>query len=254
MKQAIEQALDMLAIPKGCSVMVHSDAMVVAQFPNMGNPHGINMFWSYLEHWLAGNVLVPTFTYSPMEAECFNPATTPSRVGLMTEIFRQREGVHRTLDPIFSIAISGPSAHQLATQEYHDCFGPESVFAWLAEQEGWLLGLGCHPDRLTFTHYVEQQLAVPYRYHKWFEGQVYSEGISRNWRSDYYVRDLSLASEIDLTRLVEQLKAEGAWRQALCQRVPIWAVSCRDFSRVARELIASTPYALIRAGGNQNAV
>jgi len=142
-KQAIEQALSELGIPKGSALMVHSDAMVVAQFPGMGNAQGIATFWMHLEQWLAGDLLVPTFTYSPMAGACFDPALTPSKVGLMTEVFRQRDGVARTLDPIFSFAISGPHGAELAARECHDCFGQESPFGWLAEQDGWLLGLGC---------------------------------------------------------------------------------------------------------------
>lgn len=78
--------------------------------------------------------------------------------------------------------------------------------------------------------------------------------IVREWQADYYVRDLSLASEIDLSRLVALLQERGAWRQTLCQRVPVWAVSCRDFIQIASELLASAPYALIRAGGESHAV
>lgn len=229
--------------------MVHADAMIVAQFPGMGNKQGIADFWSHLEQLLAGDLLVPTFTYSLTDAQCFDPAAAPSKVGLMTEVFRQREGILRTLDPIFSFALSGPHADMLVTREYHDCFGQESLFGWLAEQNGWLLGLGCHPDRLTFTHYVEQLLGVSYRYTKSFEGQVCVDGCLRDWHSDYYVRDLALPSEIDLSRLVARLQERGTWHQTLCQRVPVWAVSCRDFICAASELVAIDPYALIRAGG-----
>ncbi|MGU5676707.1 AAC(3) family N-acetyltransferase [Aeromonas hydrophila] len=254
MKQALEQALTELGIPRGGALMVHSDAMVVAQFAGMGNAAGIAAFWTCLELWLDGHLLVPTFSYSPMADESFDPAQTPSKVGLMTELFRQREGVVRTLDPVFSMAISGPQGPALVARECHDCFGQESPFGWLAEQDGWLLGLGCHPDRITFTHYVEQRLAVSYRYHKMFAGRVRIDGRVREWQADYYVRDLSLASEIDLSRLVALLQARGAWRQTLCQRVPVWAVSCRDFILAASELLAAAPYALIRAGGESHAV
>ena len=101
---------------------------------------------------------------------------------------------------------------------------------------------------------MEQRLAVSYRYHKMFAGRVCVDGRVREWQADYYVRDLSLASEIDLSRLVALLQERGAWRQTLCQRVPVWAVSCRDFILAASELLAAAPYALIRAGGEPHAV
>ncbi|MEH8129147.1 hypothetical protein Q7I26_13485, partial [Aeromonas veronii] len=61
MKLALEQALTELGIPRGVALMVHSDAMVVAQFAGMGNAAGISAFWAYLEQWLGGHLLVPTF-------------------------------------------------------------------------------------------------------------------------------------------------------------------------------------------------
>ena len=248
MKQALEQALTELGIPRGVALMVHSDAMVVAQFAGMGNAAGISAFWAYLEQWLGGHLLVPTFSYSPMTGECFDPVQTPSKVGLMTELFRLREGVVRTLDPIFSIAISGPQGSALVARECHDCFGQESPFGWLEEQDGWLLGLGCHPDRITFTHYVEQQLGVDYRFMKRFEGDVREQGMVRPWYCDYFVRRLDLASEIDLSRLVEALKSQNKWHQGLFGRLPVWAVRCADFAAVAKQLIAEHPHALIREG------
>jgi len=252
-KLALEHTLTELGIPRGGALMVHSDAMIVAQFAGMGNAAGITAFWTCLEQWLDGHLLVPTFSYSPMTGDCFEPAQTPSKVGLMTEVFRQRDGVVRTLDPIFSMAISGPQGPALVARECHDCFGQESPFGWLAEQDGWLMGLGCPPST-TFTHYVEQRLVVSYRYHKGFVGQVRVDGRVREWLADYYVRDLSLASEIDLSRLVALLQERGGWRQALCHRVPVWAVSCHDFMIAAGELLAVAPYALIRAGGEPHAV
>ncbi|EQB2601906.1 AAC(3) family N-acetyltransferase [Aeromonas salmonicida] len=248
MKQAIEQALSELGIPKGSALMVHSDAMVVAQFPGMGNAQGIATFWMHLEQWLAGDLLVPTFTYSPMAGECFDPAATPSKVGLMTEVFRQRDGVTRTLDPIFSFAISGPHGADLAARECHDCFGQESPFGWLAEQDGWLLGLGCYPVRVTFAHYLEQQLGVKYRYFKEFEGDIVIGSSTGRWSGRYFVRDLAIRSDSDLTRLVTLLETRGQWHQTLCGRIPVWAMSCKDFMAAARDLLAHDAYALITAG------
>ena len=73
MKQAFEQALTELGIPRGGALMVHSDAMVVAQFPGMGNAQGRATFWTCLEQWLAGDLLVPTFTSSTMRSLSTRP-------------------------------------------------------------------------------------------------------------------------------------------------------------------------------------
>lgn len=242
--------LAQLGIQAGDTVMVHSDAMAVAQFPGQASLDGMQAFWRNWQQYLGaeGHLLVPTFTYSLTRQECFDPSLTPSLVGMMTEAFRVMDGVERTRDPIFSMALWGPEASRLALQPCEDCFGPQSVFAWLAAQQGWITGFGCHPDRITFTHHVEQQAGVSYRYLKRFSGEMVDRGQRHACHCDYLVRDLNLRSEIDLSALVVRLQAKGVWRQALFGRIPVWAVRCEAFAREAQSLLVSEPYGLIREG------
>ncbi|MFM4768056.1 AAC(3) family N-acetyltransferase [Aeromonas veronii] len=250
MIEALSHTLSTLGIARGSALMVHSDAMAVAQFPGQSNNAGMHSFWCGIQEWLGdeGTLLVPTFTYSLTRKVCFDRATSPSEVGLMTELFRTLPDVGRTRDPIFSMAVWGAGGDEIITAGGHDCFGQDSPFAWLAAHDGWIAGFACHPDRITFTHYVEQQLGVDYRFMKRFEGEVCDGGAVRPWYCDYFVRRLDLASEIDLSRLVDALKCQGKWRQALFGRLPVWAVRCADFAAVAKQLIAEHPHALIREG------
>ncbi|WP_323914998.1 AAC(3) family N-acetyltransferase [Aeromonas veronii] len=250
MIEALSHTLSTLGIARGSTLMVHSDAMAVAQFPGQSNNAGMHAFWSGIQEWLGdeGTLLVPTFTYSLTRQVCFDRATSPSEVGLMTELFRTLPDVGRTRDPIFSMAVWGAGGGEIITAGGHDCFGQDSPFAWLAAHDGWIAGFACHPDRITFTHYVEQQLGVDYRFMKRFEGDVCEGGAVRPWYCDYFVRRLDLASEIDLSRLVDALKSQGKWRQALFGRLPVWAVRCADFAAVAKQLITEHPHALIREG------
>ncbi|WP_429215879.1 AAC(3) family N-acetyltransferase [Aeromonas veronii] len=250
MIEALSHTLSTLGIARGSALMVHSDAMAVAQFPGQSNDAGMHAFWSGIQEWLGdeGTLLVPTFTYSLTRKVCFDRATSPSEVGLMTELFRTLPDVARTRDPIFSMAVWGAGGDEIITAGGHDSFGQDSPFAWLAAHDGWIVGFACHPDRITFTHYVEQQLGVDYRFMKRFEGEVCDGGAVRPWYCDYYVRKLDLASEIDLSRLVEALKSQNKWHQGLFGRLPVWAVRCADFAAVAKQLIAEHPHALIREG------
>ncbi|WP_165791351.1 AAC(3) family N-acetyltransferase [Aeromonas jandaei] len=250
MIEALSHTLSTLGIARGSALMVHSDAMAVAQFPGQSNDAGMHTFWSGVQEWLGdeGTLLVPTFTYSLTRKVCFDRATSPSEVGLMTELFRTLPDVGRTRDPIFSMAVWGAGGDEIITAGGHDCFGQDSPFAWLAAHDGWIAGFACHPDRITFTHYVEQQLGVDYRFMKRVEGEVCEGGAVRPWYCDYFVRRLDLASEIDLSRLVEALKSQNKWHQGLFGRLPVWAVRCADFAAVAKQLIAEHPHALIREG------
>ena len=51
-----------------------------------------------------GTICVPTFTYSFCRGEDFDPASTPSSMGLFPERVRQLPSALRSEDPLFSIA------------------------------------------------------------------------------------------------------------------------------------------------------
>src|SRR6266436_1109902 len=119
----VTDALLSIGVKPGGVVMVHPDAIVAAQFPSID---GSNMDGSnherldlLIDAMLAavganGTLVTPTFSYSFTKGEVFNVRNTPSAVGMVSERFRKRPGVHRTADPIFSFTCSGPLARTLS--------------------------------------------------------------------------------------------------------------------------------------------
>src|SRR5262245_134341 len=112
-------------------------------------------------HGLAGAVpdgvlALPTFTYSFTRGEAFDVAHSPSTVGGLGEHFRTRDGVRRTPEPIFSTALLGDLEpaweRRLMAVGDKDCFGPESVFAWLVERDGLIAFLDTPFQACTFVH------------------------------------------------------------------------------------------------------
>ncbi|MFB9887595.1 AAC(3) family N-acetyltransferase [Balneatrix alpica] len=251
LQEALDHTLDALAVQAGEVLMVHGDAMLVAQF-GLG-AEGIEALFRQLEQRLGptGTLILPSFSYSLTQGEVFDVRHTPSQVGMLSEAFRQRPGVLRTLEPIFSVAVSGAAATSLSVQENHDCFGEESLFAWLHHHNARLLGLACAADRITFTHYVEQCLGVDYRYYKTFQGQLCDhQGRLRPWHSRYLVRDTERATQVDLRLLQQRMQQQGLWQRSLCGRLPVWSVRCQDFYQSAAALVAQQPNGLIREGAN----
>lgn len=122
-----------------------------------------------------GVLIMPTSSYSFCEGEAFDVATTPSRLGVLTEHFRGVDGVRRTTDPIFSCAVLGdpePAWQELFEIGDKDCFGPRSVFAHLVAAEAKVLFVGTGFEACTLVHHAEQLAGVPYRYLKDFHGEV----------------------------------------------------------------------------------
>lgn len=113
----------------------------------------------------SGTLAMPTFTVrgSMLEyarsGEVFDVLRTPSQTGKLTETFRQRPGVLRSLHPTHSVAALGPRAVWL-TEGHHRCqtpFGPGSPFARLIEAGGKILCIGVEISYITSYHAFEDQ-------------------------------------------------------------------------------------------------
>jgi aminoglycoside 3-N-acetyltransferase len=250
-RQDLDACLASLGVAPGDTILLHSDAMVVAQYPGLGNSAGIEFLLDCLEEALGpdGTLVLPTFTYSSTRGEPFDPASTPSAVGMVTELFRRRPGTIRTSDPIFSVAAHGPKAARYGQIATDECFGTQSIWGQLYREDALIVGLGCSLDRATFVHFVERLWGVDYRFDKLFVGpQVAPDGTSRPVTMRYYVRDLDRRTEANLARLGRRLLSEGAMRTGAVGRVAAWSVRASRFLITAHALLRECPNALIDEG------
>lgn len=95
----------------------------------------------------------------------FDVHTSPSTVGAVTERFRSRPGVQRSLHPTHSVCALGPGAEELICAHITQptAVGPESPWGRLARlPEGHVLLLGCDQDRNTLLHCAEEVVDAPY--------------------------------------------------------------------------------------------
>jgi aminoglycoside 3-N-acetyltransferase len=246
-------ALGACGIGAGDLLMLHSDALVAAQFRGVPEPQRIDLVLDAVLSAIGpqGTLIVPTFTYSFTKNEIFDLDYSPSTVGQITERFRHRPGVLRSRHPLFSIAAQGPLGQAFATSATSDCFGPGTAFDLLYRHGGKIACLGCGFDRITFVHYVEQRASVDYRYNKRFDGLVRRDGIEVAGSVQYLVRDLARDTPCDLGRLKRRLQETGKLRSAAVGRVGLLAVTAHDFFETATALLAEDPAALIREGAGR---
>lgn len=114
-----------------------------------------------------GTLILPALSYESVSDEhpVFDVKNTPACIGFLPEYFRtQVPGVIRSLHPTHSCSMAGKHAAFLA--EGHETdetpVGPHSPFAKLPQLDGWILMLGCPPDRNTSMHGVEETAEPPY--------------------------------------------------------------------------------------------
>ena len=249
---AVTDALRSVGVEPGSVVLVHPDAIVAAQFPDMPNEQRLDLLIEAINAAIGadGTLVMPAFSYSFTKGEAFDVRNTPSAVGLVTERFRTQPGVRRTADPIFSFACRGPRASELCAIPASECFGGESVFAAFHRWNARIVNLGCSMTQGgTFVHYVETAHGVNYRYKKIFSGTVISaDSEAREGSVVYNVRDLARRSDADLRRLQKRLADEGKLRTAEVGRARIIAANACDLFDTAWKMLDEDPVSLIAEG------
>jgi aminoglycoside 3-N-acetyltransferase len=243
----IREHLRTLGIKPNDTIFVHGDAAIAAQYIYTNNADPVIDFFREIKNYLnEGTILVPSFTYSATKGEPFDVLKTPSDVGLFSEKFRMLDGVQRSEHPIFSICALGKYADKFVHSRQDDCFGEGTLFDQLYSSNVKILTMGCAFERVTFAHYVEQRLNVPYRYFKNFSAEIMYLGKSTQLDVRYYVRKLELDTELDLTKLEHNALAQSLIRREHFGRFLARAILAKDFFDIASELILDDESSLIK--------
>ena len=113
-----------------------------------------------MEYMREGLLVLPSHTYRHVKEG--NPVMdvlhTKSCVGILTELFRKRDGVHRSLHPTHSVAAFGKDAESfVAGEENMDTpCGKGGVYYKLWERDAQILLIGVNFERNTFIHGIEE--------------------------------------------------------------------------------------------------
>ncbi len=141
-----------------------------------------------------GTVMVRAWSWDFCHGVPFDYRRSPSRVGALGNAALGKEGYARTQHPLYSFAVWGKYQEYLVGMENKSAWGADSPFAFLLEQGGRQLFYGSDMyNALTFVHFAEEQVGVPYRYLKDFT-ETYIDVDGREERRTYSmnVRDYDL--------------------------------------------------------------
>ena len=106
-----------------------------------------------------GNVMFPALSWTPCTTTLkFDAKETPSCIGYISNVFRKREGVLRSLHPTHSVCAFGKDAVELTKDHKLDDtpVGPNSPYRKMMDYNGKILMLGCGTKPNTFMHGVEE--------------------------------------------------------------------------------------------------
>jgi len=149
-------------------VLVHSSLSSLGHVDG-GTEAVVDGFLDHLDG--AGTLVIPTlpfrgYQYDYLRADpLFDPLTTPSLMGRITEAVRLRPGALRSWHPSHSVSAIGPAAALLTAPQSCDpwlTFGLQSPFGRLADIDGWICLLGVSHRSSTLLHAVEEQNHLDY--------------------------------------------------------------------------------------------
>jgi len=200
----------------GDLILVHSSiSRTLRRLTNMGcSPSPEIVVESLLQAvGPTGTVLFPLFNFDFTKGLPFDIRTTPSHMGALTEIARLWEGAVRTGHPIYSFAAIGGAAHEFEGVDNFSGYGENSPFGLLHQMKGKIAVIDL-PDlhSMTFYHYIEESLNVPYRYHKTFTAPYLGRD-GKYWEKTYglFVRNIEMGVLTHVDPMGEVLWAKGLY-------------------------------------------
>jgi len=210
----IYSALARVGCRKGDAIFVHSDLAVFGKLMCFDRNLFLGSICDAIKESVGaeGTVIMPTFTYSFCDGHPFDVKNSKSKVGVLSEYFRNLTDVVRTIHPIFSVAIWGKQKEEVAAIG-KDSFDGRSIFGKLHEMNGKIVFLGARFQTCTYIHYIEQTHGVPYRYMKRFTGKINAGGRVYDDECTFFVRYLEKNVKLNTVRLEKHLLTKGIMKE-----------------------------------------
>lgn len=160
-------------IAAGGTVLVHSSLSSLGWVEG-GENAVIDALIEAVGH--SGLLAMPSHTWGTVNARqpVFHQSLSPSTVGRVTESFRHRASVMRSMHPTHSVTALGADAEEFTRG--HELFStpcaPSSPYGQLVDRAGKVLLVGVGLDRFTLMHAFEEWAEVPWLFNR--TEQLYS--------------------------------------------------------------------------------
>lgn len=245
---ALTAALRRLGIAAGDTVMVHASWL-----PDNGFSSGPAGFVAALKQvvGLEGLLVMPSFTYHDESSAGFlarggvmDVRRSPSRMGLLSEVFRRDREVRRSLSPTHPLCAWGRDADAfLAGHEATPAsFGPDSPFGRLLARGAKVLLVDAPFSTVTFTHFLEDRirhsLAMPFYEPEARQGIVIDAEGNRLSIPTLVITEAANAARRE-PRLVAALEKVGAIRRAKIGNTRLALLDCRAMTDTADRMVAA---------------
>lgn len=154
-------------------VMVRADLRWLGRYESLSKKELLEAHYGTLKELLdswGGTLVVSTASLSLCNTDrVFDPVSTPSEMGILSEYVRTQSAAVRSFHPFVSYTAIGPLAEEICGNVARHAFGPHTPKARMIDRDACCLSIGSHPRFTCSTiHQVEIMMSVPYRYVKEF--------------------------------------------------------------------------------------
>lgn len=237
-----EQALRYLSIAEGQIVFVHSGADWLRSVEG-GPIKVVETIKAVIG--TRGTLLMPSFPIDGLAVDFLRTSTfdirrSPSKMGLITEIFRRMPGVVRSLHPTHPVCAFGPMAEELISNHHLIMypFGPSTPFSRMDEKGGKILMIGVDSACLTHVHVAEDALVSAFPKSVYLNDPITvdvvdMEGITRKVTT--YAHNPAVSRLKSITRFENEWIREGVLKRGAAGNIELRVFESAALSGLLKE-------------------
>ena len=145
------------------TIIIHSSMKSIGEVEGQAD----TVLDAFSEFMKDGLLVFPTHTWAHINEEQpkFYVEETPTNIGILTELFRKRPDVVRSLHPTHSVAALGDGAEEFVAgdEQFNTPIARGSSWGKLLDREAKILLVGVDLTRNTFIHGIEEWVDIPNR-------------------------------------------------------------------------------------------
>ncbi len=256
----VGDVLKSLGLHKGDHVLVHSSMHRLGGYK--GKPSElITVLTDVVGE--GGTVLMPMMPFQGSainyanSRDLFDVRRSPSKMGLLTEMFRRTKGVVISTHPTHPVGARGKLAVEL-TSDHHLAQSPcgkPSPFQKLFAADGKTALLGVGIGAVTVFHALEEEIASTMPFdpftQDWFElPTVNMDGETLKVRTRLF--EPKASRRRDLGVLQQRLEKSEAWKSKFLGKVPFTVLDVRAVEKCVKELAAENVFCYRGFDGNDD--
>ncbi len=227
-----------LGVEEGDTLLVHSSYKSFG--PVDGGPQTvIRALETALNTDADGTLIMPTFNFDFNKGQPWDVRTTPSKMGVLTELVRLDPRAQRVFHPFYSFAVLGKHAGMLGSLRYKSAYERNSVFGKLRDLDGKIMVIGLsYTNSMTFFHHIEQMEGMDYRFLKRFTGEVTDEnGNTYTDTFEMLVRDIDKGVITEVNPMGALMEQAGVIKSAKIGEADVKLMKANEvYEFTAREM------------------